>query len=153
MDCSPKYSPQPIIVYCVVARCSKKIRGFLDIFTNFVNRGLGAWRNFAGRGLLLTAKTAHRNDVITSSDISECHPSTTPWTIAVAMLQQAIASTIGSGNDASLNTQELSVQKASEAVYSQELSTAIDLAGCLFVAFVWTIDFAPNILIEIVHHN
>ena len=47
----------------------QKFRGFLYVFTVFVYRGLGAWCNFAGPGLLLAAQTARRNDVLTSSDI------------------------------------------------------------------------------------
>ena len=42
----------------VAARRPQKIRGFLEIFTVFVYRGLGAWRNFAGPGLLLQNRLA-----------------------------------------------------------------------------------------------
>ena len=58
-----------LIIVFLCCSFSRKFRGFLEMSTVFDHRGLGAWRNFAGPGLLLTAKMAHRNDVITSSDI------------------------------------------------------------------------------------
>lgn len=53
-----------------VAARKQILRSLLEIVTVFVLRGLEAWRNFAGPGLLLTARTARRNDASTSSDMS-----------------------------------------------------------------------------------
>lgn len=62
----------------------EKCRGLLDMFTVFVYRGLGRSRNFAGRVLLLIARTARRTDVIPLFDILACN------TIAILVFTTAV---------------------------------------------------------------